>query len=407
MNMRNALLVVAGGMFAWVGVASAELTMSWTGERQGVARAAVDGDTDSAEEPVAAKADTDDPEGTSEESQSVSREEYLAAVAWVEGEAAVDELSRRMVDGLLGPERDGEGSEYGESTLPGGTVDRVPDAVQMTRGGTVGTRTAGGSFSASDDSGNYSVGQNWVGENGGSGFGEWRPKDGSADLAVSKISGTGGFIMQAGADPGETAMMRSLDTEVGLASGEFSVTVWGAGGGADERGDFAGFAVYGSNDSELFRWGFYSKVIDDGEELIGISSYWYSSDGGLTYEMVPGIDGYPLPEVGVEYSLTWAQLGGTMHFTLSATEKRDGLPDHVKFSGHEVDVETSEYVMAIAAVLTEGGLYSQGGDGSEMTFDNLSVTGTEPTPAVPEPGTLGLLAAGLAALWRRKAKREK
>lgn len=42
-----------------------------------------------------------------------------------------------------------------------------------------------------------------------------------------------------------------------------------------------------------------------------------------------------------------------------------------------------------------------------MQFDNVTVTGHEPVPApaVPEPGTLGLLAAGLAALLGRRAER--
>lgn len=67
----------------------------------------------------------------------------------------------------------------------------------------------------------------------------------------------------------------------------------------------------------------------------------------------------------------------------------------------------AEREMAIAALLTESGIASQSGDGTEMRFDNISVTGHDPnpTPAVPEPGVLGLLAAGAAALWRRRGRR--
>ena len=116
MKMRNGFLVLAGLMLAWAGSASAELAVSWTGERQGVARAAMAGENEPADAKDAEKSD-----GGDEESAPVTQEEYLATLAWVEGEAAVDELSRRMVDGLLGPEHDGEESQYGESTLPGGS----------------------------------------------------------------------------------------------------------------------------------------------------------------------------------------------------------------------------------------------------------------------------------------------
>ena len=398
MNTKNALLVLAGLMLAWACAAFADMTMTWAGERQGVAKAAVAGDTESAEATDVVAAEEDE-----EEESSITREEYLATVAYVEGEAAVDELSRRMVEDMFGPSDDGVGSQYGDSTLPGGGDDGVlPGGVQMTRGGVSASRSAGGwTGSAADDSGNYAVDQNWIGENGGSGFGEWRAKDGSAPLAVSTISGDGGFIMQAGENPGETAMMRSLNTDVGLASGTFTVSMWGPEGGADEPGDFAGFAVYGANDTELFRWGFSLAEVEGEDDPI--SSYVYKGTGDNSYTVA--FPGYAEPQIEVLYSLTWAQLtgGGTMRFTLSATEHPGGKEPDVHRFTETIDVATTEYVRAIAAVLTESGLYTQGGDGSEMTFDNLSVTGTEPTPtpAVPEPGTLGLLAAGLAALWRR------
>ena len=376
--------------------------MSWPGERQGVARAAVAGDTDSALETDAATADTDD----SEENQGVSREEYLAAVAWVEGESAVDELSRRMVDDLLGPEHDSEGSQYGDSTLPGGAADSVPDAVQMTRGGAAIPRSGGTyNFSASDNAQNpgYTVESDWINLNGGEGFMQWHA-EGNLPGASREVALDGGFQFQAGAQQGEMAMIRDLDTTVGLDSGIFSVTMWGAMGGADEQGDFAGFAVYGRDENneynELFRWGFTIMEEQDIPE-----SFAYSLNGGDSYVSINPGSGYP--SGGVDYSLTWALVGGTIQFTLSATDPSSGGDFFTPFVVYEGTPD--DRVVAIAAVLSESGQFAGDGDGSEMQFDNLRVEGHEPTPtpAVPEPGTLGLLAAGLAALWRRKAKREK
>ena len=197
-------------------------------------------------------------------------------------------------------------------------------------------------------------------------------------------------------------MIRSLETAQGrpvsLESGRFAVTEWGV---ADEPGDFLGFAVYGSSDgaagSELFRWGVRLSTIEGMADPV--TAFMCSTNGGSSYQFIT--DGYP--PAGVDYSLTWAQLGGTMHFTLSAADEGT---ENYRFSDHTVDVPTTAQVMSIAAVLTESGLETHGGvDGSEMTFDNMSVTGIE--RAVPEPGVLGVLAAGAAALCRRKAKREK
>ena len=120
MNTKNALLVLAGLMLAWACAAFADMTMTWAGERQGVAKAAVAGDTESAEATDVVAAEEDE-----EEESSITREEYLATVAYVEGEAAVDELSRRMVEDMFGPSDDGVGSQYGDSTLPGGGDDGV------------------------------------------------------------------------------------------------------------------------------------------------------------------------------------------------------------------------------------------------------------------------------------------
>ena len=394
MNTKNALLVVAGLMLAWAGVASADMTMTWAGNRQGVAKAAVAGDA----KPAAA-ADTDvAAEEGEEEEASITREEYLAAAAYVEGEAAVDELSRRMVEDMFGPSDDGVGTQYGDSTLPGGGDDgALPGGIQMTRGGAVGVRSGGAyNFSASDNAQNsgYEEGKDWIYKNGGEGFKRWHA-EGDLPGATRMIASDGGFEFKAGESAGEMAMIRDLNTTEGLDSGTFSVTMWGGMGGADEPGDFAGFAVYGKDGdeyNELFRWG-YSLAENT---IVEQNSFVYSTDQGANYVEISR--GYP--DNGVDYTLTWALVNGTMQFELTAKHTETG---GIYFSDYPVTVETTDRVMAIAAVLTESGQYTQGGDGSEMQFDKLKVEGHEPgpTPAVPEPGTLGLLAAGLAALWSR------
>lgn len=397
MEKLNGTFLLATLAFAWAVSASAEMAMSWAGERQGVARAAVAGE--GAKDAGAA-------EGTPEGSAPVTQEEYLATVAWVAGEAAVDELSRRMVDDLLGPEHDGEESRYGESTLPGSADDGARACgVQMTRGaaGSGGVLAVGsGDFSATDSAANYTGITDWAEKNGGNGFGAWQ-ENLSGGVAVERTVADGSFKMQAGEHSGEIAMVRPLETSQGLESGEFSVTMWGAMGGADEPVDFAGFAVYGSGNgdseySELFRWG-YSH-----DKTTGNEGFVFSMDAGDNYTTVSD-EGFPMG--GVDFILTWALVGETTQFTLSV-----GLPGDAEKEESErkyyvtpftQSLGTSAQVMAIAALLTESGSFSADGDGSEMEFDNLRVRGEEPMSAVPEPGVLGLLAAGAAALFRRKA----
>ena len=398
MNTKNALLVVAGLMLAWASAVSAEMTMTWAGERQGVAKAAVASDEESADatDVVATEEDED-------EESSITREEYLATVAYVEGEAAVDELSRRMVEDMFGPSDDGVGSQYGDSTLPGGDDDgALPGGVKLTRSVGAVPRTAGGGFLAEDEASNYDPkAGDWGFQTGkGSGFLDWQEKT-TGDATVTRSLEGGDFTMQAGEDKGEIVMLRPLDTQLGLVSGDFST---GLQGTADEPGDFVGFAVYASADgapgSELIRWGF--MTVENEPEADSPYSSWtaYSLDGGYSFQMIksgeaPG---------AVQFTLTWTQLaGGGLGFTLNSSNY--GIVD---FNDNgNMQVLGADRVMAIAAVLTESGRNAEGFNGTEMNFNHLEVNGVEATPAVPEPGTLGLLAAGLAALWRRKAKREK
>lgn len=412
MKKLNKTLLPLALAFAWAVSASAELTLSWTGERQNAARASAAGAAEaSAGEEEAKEASAAEPE----ENDALTREEYLATVAWAEGDIAVDELSRRMVDDLLGPSDDEEETRYGESASPGGGRDvAIPGGAKAVAAGVSGTvgknafyasdsAESAGKFSASDSGANYAGVRDWMDKNGGEGFGAWQDKL-SSGASVDRTMDSGSLKMQATA-PGEIAMVRPLDTAQGLESGTFSVTMWGAMGGADEIVDFAGFALYGSGDKELFRWGF--RQDGDSEGLA------VSLDGGANYTTVSSF--YPLN--GVDYVVTWALIGDTTQFTLSAILAGDAEKEESDwtyyYNGSQdedhmpLSLGTSERVMAIAAILTESGTAMSGGDGSEMTFDNMRVTGNEPAPAVPEPGVTGLLAAGLAALWGRRTKRKK
>lgn len=404
MKTKNDLLVLAGIMLAWAGVASAEMTMTWAGERQGVAKAAMS----AGEANPSGATDAEAAEEPPEEAEAVSREEYLAAVAWVEGESAVDELSRRMVDDLLGPERDSDESQYGESTLPGGGDEKVlPGGMKMTRGVAAAPRSVGAdNFSAGDDAGNYQVRDDWLGGTGGTGFKDaWHlghesaspSENGGHHIANENHGDLDGnrFNLKSDGLSGTIIAMRDFQTTEGLDSGMFKVTAWGQG---DEPGDFVGFAVFGANENELFRWG---ATID--EERTPSETFSYSTDAGKSYTVITASGYRPS---GYDYTLTWSLLGSTMTFELSAadTGTDDYFIDRDRFS---VPVETTERVMAIAAVLTESSIHAEGGNGTEMRFDNISVSGHDPnpTPAVPEPGVLGLLAAGAAALWRRRGRR--
>lgn len=399
MNTRNALLVVAGLMLAWAGVASADMTMTWAGERQGVAKAAVAGDATPTEATDVLATEEDE-----DEESSITREEYLATVAYVEGEAAVDELSRRMVEDMFGPSDDGEGSQYGDSTLPGGGDDgALPGGVKLTRSGAVKAGTgATWTGEAKDESKNYGKGEDWFGKTGGEGFGIWTRTTDESLLANHTIADNGGFRLQAGSDDGETIVMRDLNTDVGLTEGTFNVRSWGT---ADEPGDFAGYAIYGNVDGsskELFRWGVSPVFVEGWDDPV--PGYVYSTEGNQNYHLIS--DGYSTSDQ-TDYCLTWGLLEGTGLWGVVLTAE-DGSGGTL-FTSDPVELGTTGRVMAIAVVLVESGTFAEYGDGTDMQFDNLKVKGTEsgPTPAVPEPGTLGLLAAGLAALWRRKAKREK
>lgn len=379
----KSILVLAGLALAWTGVAWGDLSTGWTGEKEGAAKVSSSTSQTLEEEENGLQ------EGAAS-GKGVTSEEYMAAARAAAEEAAVDELSRQMVDGLLGPGDGGESAGYGDSTLPGGRddIDVHLGGVVAARGGSV--KAAGGTFKALDTGENYAAGKDWATQTGlGEGFGDWTERKTTQAASVTRIVENKRFQMQSGEAKGEIAMVRPLDTQTGLESGEFTVTMRGT---ADEPGDFVGFAVYGTSDNELFRWGY--MTVENGEEAEDPYTSWtaFSRDGGQTFEQARAGVG----SGDVNFTLTWRQLGGGM--------MEIKMVDNYGSSCLLDDVP-ADRVMAIAALLTESGINSEEFNGTEMEFDSLRVTGIE--RAVPEPGVLGLLAAGAAALWRKRGKAAK
>ena len=128
----------------------------------------------------------------------------------------------------------------------------------------------------------------------------------------------------------------------------------------------------------MFRWGFRLMETD--------SAFVWSADGGESHTKISE----PYPGGGVDYILTWMQLEGKTMLSLTAESTES--PGSYYFRDYTVTLDTVERVMAVGAVLKEGGQWAAGGDGSVMQFDHLKVTGRE--GAVPEPGVLGLLGVG-------------
>lgn len=352
--------------------------MGWVNEKEGVAKVATSQALEEEEEEL-----------EEEEGQTgvvVTGEEYMAAAMAAAEQAAVDELSRQMVDGLLGTGEGGdEGVGYGESTLPGdgGAVD-----MQM-GGGTLFARRApanglaGGAevFSASDapdTDHDWTIGENWIGRNGGDGFQAWQLQtDGAGVRESCSVDAGAGFTMT-GNTEGESVAVRPLD--IPLSAGRFSVTMNVA---SMDSADFLGLAVF-DGENEILRWGYGT--------LDGVGALMYRTLGDTVYHSAQD-NAYPLGPS--DFILTWEQLAtGGLMFTLSGTL----LP-----GGMSVDVPNADQVAAIGVVLMNG-WNEDGNEDAGIGVRNLQVEGT---PAVPEPGVLGLLVAGMAALRGRRAKKEK
>lgn len=231
-------------------------------------------------------------------------------------------------------------------------------------------------FEAHDDGDGapYVPAESWIGINGGTHFTEWEIRTNttggaySSDFRDGSAAGgdnEGDFTL--GAPEGEVVVGRDLvdgGNPVALGNGEFSAYSWFTPGSENV---FLGFALYDADHGELLRWG----VTEDG---VGYSC----ADG--SYQ--------PLDNASFlgfyEYTLRWMADANGLQFTLSGFE--------LGLDGHKI--ETDWNAMFHVDGNSVGGIAVIARNGS-MSFDQLSVTGN---PEVPEPGTLGLLAVGLAGL---------
>lgn len=237
-------------------------------------------------------------------------------------------------------------------------------------------------FEAHDDGDGapYVPAESWIGINGGTHFTAWTIRsdttDGSFSCDFRDGSAAGGdnegdFTL--GAPEGEVVVGRDLvdgGNPVDLESGEFSAYSWFNPG---RENVFLGFALYDADDGELLRWG----VTENG---VG-----YSTDGGYH----PLDDGYSSWGF-YEYTLRWMTGANGLEFTLTGFEL--GLDGNKTATDWNAMFNVDGHSVGGIAVIAKNGA---------MSFDQLSVKGdTE----VPEPGTLGLLAVGLAGLagWRKR-----
>ncbi len=269
------------------------------------------------------------------------------------------------------------------------TPSRIPPAVPRARGNAgvflalllALLPPAARAFTATDASTNapYATQETWnLGDNGGTGFGEWR-QVGSAATPNRSLDADG-FAIYANAGVGEAAVGRSFADDLALSSGTFSVTATHG-----SISSFSGFALYAANDAEIFRWGITTAEAADGT----YPGFWYAiGAGGQTiYEPIDRIYDPETP-VTADYSISWSVFSTGMNIDLSITS--DSSPVTRQFS-----LDNSSAVTSIAA-LVAGSTQAE-----TLHFDTLSVEG----PTIPEPSTLALLLLGSLALRSRHKSR--
>ncbi len=270
------------------------------------------------------------------------------------------------------------------------TPSRIPPAVPRARGNAgvflalllALLPPAARAFTATDASTNepYAQTGQWnLGDNGGTGFGEWRQM-GAAE--PNRSLDANGFAIYANAGVGEAAIGRSFADGLALASGSFSVTAT-----HDSPTHFSGFALYAANDTELLRWGV--TTAENRETGAPSTGFWYAplATGTPDYVLLAAASSDDILSSRISYSVTWTLVETGLSVDLSVSSSP--LADTFRLT-----LDTSSAVTSIAA-LVAGSTQAE-----TLHFDNLSAEG----PAVPEPATIALLLLGTLVLRPRRGK---
>ena len=236
--------------------------------------------------------------------------------------------------------------------------------------------SAASAFTATDASTNepYATGYWDLGDNGGTGFGEWRQIGTEPNRSLDQ-----GFAIYGNDGVGDAAIGRSFAGGTALESGTFSVSAT-----HDSAAHFSGFALYASGDTELLRWGVTTAEADAGT----YPGFWYAlgAGGQTVYDPIERIYDTDTP-VTADYSISWSVFSSGMNIDLSITSDSSTIT-------RQLSLDNSSAVTSIAA-LVGGSAWAE-----SLHFDNLSVTGQ----TVPEPSTLSLLLLGVLVLRPRRRK---